>query len=43
MEWVEGLQNLLLESKMRPYFKIEIKIETFGRLIPLKSLTLFEH
>ena len=43
MEWVEGLQKLLLESKMPAYFKIEIKIEIFRRLIPLKSLILFEH
>ena len=31
MEWVEGLQKLLLESKMRAYFQIEIKIENFRR------------
>ena len=43
MEWVEGLQKLLLGSKIRAHLKIEIKIEIFRRLIPLKSLTLFEH
>ena len=31
MEWVEGLQKLLLESKMRAYLR-----EIFRRLIPLK-------
>ena len=43
MEWVEGLQKLFLEFKVRAYFKTEIKIEIFRRLIPLKPLTLFEH
>ena len=43
MEWMGDLQKLLLEFNMREYFEIEIKIEIFRRLIPLKSLTLFEH
>ena len=43
MEWMGDLQKLLLEFNMRAYFEIEIKIEIFRRLIPLKSLTFFEH
>ena len=35
MEWVEGLQKLLLQFKMRAYDKTEIKIEIFRKLIPL--------